>query len=190
MEKKQCLHCGYWRGDAPRDRRAPAYACPLCQAPYQEMYPQPLPRREPEPASRLKWAHAGAVIVVLLAGAAGLTYTVWPSQQQAEARNEAELREIAGVVLPGAEQAKEELCGGEAFAAGAFCRWASELAAVGRRATLARHCMEVVSVRIHPGSKSPERPDFAVGCRDSAGEMMEMSFNEEDLKAGGAAPAE
>lgn len=183
MEKKQCLHCGYLRGDSPRDQRAPAYACPLCQAPYLEMYPQPLPRYEPEPVSRLQWGHVGVVIVALLGAAGWLTYTVWPSQQQAAARNEAELRDIAGVVLPDAIQAASELCGGDALAAGAFCRWAPQLAEVGRRAALARDCMEVTSVRLHPGSKNPERPDFAVRCRNAAGDLMEMSFNEADLEA-------
>lgn len=189
MEKK-CLQCGYLRGDSPRDQRTPHYACPLCQAPYLEMYPQPLPRQELEPASRLKWTHAGAVIIGLLTGAAGLAYTVWPSQQQAEARNEAELKEVAGVVLPGAEQAAGELCGSESFAGGAFCAWAPALTDVGRQAALVRDCMEVTSVRLHPGSTSPERPDFAVSCRDAAGEVMEMSFNEGDLAAGGGAAAQ
>ncbi|AXT46787.1 hypothetical protein DBB33_16515 [Chromobacterium haemolyticum] len=191
MEKKLCLHCGYSRGDSPRDQRAPHYACPLCQAPYQEMYPQPLPRQEPGQASRLQWTHVGVVFAALLAGAGVLAYTAWPSQQQAASRNEAELKEIAGVVLPGAEQAAGELCGSESFAGGAFCGWAPALADVGRQAALVRDCMEVTSVRLHPGSKSPERPDFAVSCRDAAGEAMEMSFNEGDLAFGadGAAPA-
>ncbi|WP_143330274.1 hypothetical protein [Chromobacterium haemolyticum] len=191
MEKKQCLHCGYLRGDSPRDQRAPDYACPLCQTPYLEMYPQPLPRKEPEPASPLQWTHVGVVLGVLLTGTAGLAYTVWPNQQMAATRHEAELEDIAGVVLPGAEQAAGELCGAESFSGGAFCRWAPALAEVGRKATLVRDCMEVTAIRLHPGSKSPEQPDFAVSCRDAAGEMMEMSFNEGDLGFGadGAAPA-
>ncbi|WP_156187868.1 hypothetical protein [Chromobacterium sp. LK11] len=191
MEKRQCLRCGYLRGNTPRDQRAPHYACPLCQAPYREMYPQPLPRREWGRVSRLKWMHVGAVVVALLAGAGWLGYKVWPSQQHAEARNEAELKDIAGVVLPDAVQAAGELCGAGSYAAGAFCRWAPALAEVGRRAALTRDCMEVISVRLHPGSKNPEQPDFAVNCRNAAGELMEMSFNEGDLAPGaeGTAPA-
>ena len=36
-------------------------------------------------------------------------------------------------------------------------------------------------MRLHPGSKTPERPDFAVSCRNAAGELMQMGFNEDDL---------
>lgn len=181
MKTKHCRHCGHVSGAAPRGRQAPPGVCPECRTPYQEMYPRPLPRREPAQPSPLSWVHVGVLFAAMLAGGIWLTCSVWPSQHQAAAKNEEELKAIAGVVLPDAIQPAGELCGAQAFAGGAFCRWAPELAKVGRRAALARDCMEVTSVRLHPGSKTPERPDFAVSCRNAAGELMQMGVNEDDL---------